>query len=315
MISTRCIFTLFLSLTLSIVGFKLYLKYFRSLLPKHVRDYGPKSHLTKEGTPTMGGLVIFLSTLLTLLILYPTREIMALLSLITGYAVIGGIDDYAGIKRRSSQPLKGRYKFIAECTITLFWLWMIRRFGIFELKGDFLIFRSGDTFWQYLLETVFIVGIANGVNFTDGVDGLAGTIITILLFFVLLIFKDFNVIAFSLAILGGLLVFLFYNAHPARLIMGDIGSLSLGASVAGIGVALGKEWFIIILGIIFILENLSVILQVSYFKLTGKRIFKMSPLHHHFELSGWSEPQVVTRFSLLTLLAGIMGVFINGFKR
>lgn len=315
MINTRCIFTLFLSLILSIVGFKLYLKYFRSLLPKHVRDYGPKSHLAKEGTPTMGGLVIFLSTLLTLLILSPTREIMALLSLITGYAVIGGIDDYAGIKRRSSQPLKGRYKFIVECTFTLFWLWMIRRFGIFELKGDFLIFRSGDTFWQYLLETVFIVGIANGVNFTDGVDGLAGTIITILLFFVVLIFKDFNVIAFSLAILGGLLVFLFYNAHPARLIMGDIGSLSLGASVAGIGVALGKEWFIIILGIIFILENLSVMLQVSYFKLTGKRIFKMSPLHHHFELSGWSEPQVVTRFSLLTLLAGIMGVFINGFKR
>lgn len=314
MINTRCLFTLFLSLILSIVGFKLYLKYFRSLLPKHVRDYGPKSHLAKEGTPTMGGLVIFLSTLLTLLILSPTREIMALLSLITGYAVIGGIDDYAGIKRRSSQPLKGRYKFIVECIVTLFWLWMIRSFGIFDLKGDFLIFRPGNTLWQYLLETVFIVGIANGVNFTDGVDGLAGTIITILLFFVVLIFKDSNVIVFSLALLGGLLVFLFYNAHPARLIMGDIGSLSLGASIAGIGLALGKEWFIIILGIIFILENLSVILQVSYFKLTGRRIFKMSPLHHHFELLGWSEPQVVTRFSLLTLLAGIMGVFINGFK-
>lgn len=314
MINTRCLLTLFISLILSIAGFKLYLRYFRSLLPKHVRDYGPKSHLAKEGIPTMGGLVIFLSTLLTLLILYLTREVMALLSLIAGYAVIGGIDDYAGIKRKSSQPLKGRYKFIAECTITLFWLWMIRRFGIFDLKGDFLIFRPVNTFWQYLLETVFIVGIANGVNFTDGVDGLAGTIITILLFFVVLIFKDLDVIAFSLALLGGLLVFLFYNAYPARLIMGDIGSLSLGASVAGIGVAIGKEWFIIILSIVFILENLSVMLQVSYFKLTGKRIFKMSPLHHHFELSGWSEPQVVTRFSLLTLLAGIMGVFINGFK-
>ncbi|MCX7794926.1 MAG: phospho-N-acetylmuramoyl-pentapeptide-transferase [bacterium] len=314
MINTRSILILCLSLIFSIAGFKLYLRYFKSLLPKHVRDYGPKSHLAKEGTPTMGGLVIFLSALLTLLVLYPTREVIALLSLITGYAVIGGIDDYAGIKKRSSQPLKGRYKFIAECLITLFWLWMVRNYNIFSIKADFLIFRPDNTFWQYLLETVFIVGVANGVNFTDGVDGLAGTIITIVLSFTVLIFRDFNVISFSLALIGGLLVFLFYNAYPAKLIMGDIGSLSLGASVAGIGIAIGREWFIIILGIIFILENLSVILQVSYFKLTGKRIFKMSPLHHHFELSGWSEPQVVTRFSLLTLLAGIMGVFINGLK-
>lgn len=314
MINSRSLLILCFSLILSLIGFKLYLRYFRSLLPKHVRDYGPKSHLSKEGTPTMGGIVIFLSTLLTLLVLYPTREIIALLSLITGYAVIGGIDDYAGIKKRSSQPLKGRYKFIAECAITLLWLWMVRNYNVFELKADFLIFRPSNIFWLYLLETVFIVGIANGVNFTDGVDGLAGTIITIVLFFTVLVFRDLNVIAFSLALVGGLLVFLFYNAYPAKLIMGDIGSLSLGASIAGIGVAIGKEWFIVILGIIFILENLSVMLQVSYFKLTGKRILKMSPLHHHFELSGWSEPQVVTRFSLLTLLAGIMGVFINGFK-
>lgn len=314
MINSNSLIILCFSLTFSIIGFKLYLRYFKSILPKHVRDYGPKSHLTKEGTPTMGGLVIFLGALLTLLILSPTKEIIALLFLIAGYAVIGGIDDYAGIKKKSSQPLKGRYKFIAECSVTLFWLWMVRYYNIFDLKADFLIFRLDNIFWQYLLEMIFIVGIANGVNFTDGVDGLAGTIITMVLSFIVLIFKDFNVTALSLALLGGLLVFLFYNAHPAKLIMGDVGSLSLGASMAGIGIAIGKEWFIIILGIIFILENLSVMLQVSYFKLTGKRILKMSPLHHHFELSGWSEPQVVTRFSLLTLLAGIMGVFINGFK-
>ncbi|MBC7319490.1 phospho-N-acetylmuramoyl-pentapeptide-transferase [bacterium] len=314
MITSKGLFTFCVSLIIGIIGFKFYFKYFKSLLPKHVRDYGPKSHLVKEGTPTMGGLVIALSALLTLLLLYPTREVIALLSLMGGYAIIGGIDDYAGIKRKSSQPLKGRYKFIAECVITLFWLWIVRRYNIFNLKADFLIFRPNNIFWLYLLETVFIVGIANGVNFTDGVDGLAGTIMAIILFFIILIFRDFNVTAFSLALLGGLLVFLFYNAYPAKLIMGDVGSLSLGASIAGIGLAIGREWFIIVLGVIFLLENLSVMLQVSYFRLTGKRIFKMSPLHHHFELSGWSEPQVVTRFSLLTLLAGIMGVFINGFK-
>ena len=311
---SRSLAIFYLSLILSILGFRVYFKYFRSLLPKHVRDYGPKTHLAKEGTPTMGGMVILLSALLTLLIMYPTREIIVLLGLITGYAIVGGIDDYSGIKKRSSQPLKGRYKFIAECIISLFWLWIVRRYNIFEIKGNFLLFYPNSLFWLYLLETVFIVGIANGVNFTDGIDGLAGTIISILLLFIILLIKNPNVNVLSLALLGGLSVFLFYNAHPARLIMGDVGSLSLGASIAGLGIAMGKEWLVLILGVIFILENLSVMIQVSYYKLTGRRIFKMSPLHHHFELSGWSEPQVVTRFSLLTLLAGILGVYINGFK-
>jgi phospho-N-acetylmuramoyl-pentapeptide-transferase len=313
-VDSRSLVVFYLSLILSVLGFRFYFKYFRSLLPKHVRDYGPKTHLAKEGTPTMGGMVILLSTLLTLLTLYPTREVIVLLGLITGYGIIGGIDDYSGIKKGSSQPLKGRYKFIAECIISLFWLWIVRRYNIFEIKGDFLLFYPGNLFWLYLLETVFIVGIANGVNFTDGVDGLAGTIISILLLFIILLIKTPSVNAISLALLGGLSVFLFYNAHPAKLIMGDVGSLSLGASIAGLGIAMGKEWLVLVLGIIFILENLSVMIQVSYYKLTGRRIFKMSPLHHHFELSGWSEPQVVTRFSLLTLLAGILGVYINGIK-
>ncbi len=313
--NSKALFLFYFSLILSIIGFRIYFKYFRSLLPKHVRDYGPKTHLAKEGTPTMGGIVIFFSVLIATLLLYPIREIIMLLGLIGSYAVIGGIDDYTGIKKRSAQPLKGRYKFIAECIIAILWLWIVRRYNIFEIKADFLVLSPTNTFWLYVLETIFIVGIANGVNFTDGVDGLAGSIIAILLLFIILLFKELNIIALPIALLGSLTVFLFYNAYPARLIMGDIGSLSLGASIAGLGIAIGKEWLIIILGIIFILENFSVIIQVSYFKLTGKRIFKMSPLHHHFELSGWSEPQVVTRFSLLTLLAGILGVFINGFKR
>lgn len=313
--NSKTLILFYFSLILSIIGFRIYFKYFRSLFPKHVRDYGPKTHLSKEGTPTMGGIVIFLSVLIAALLLYPTREIIMLLVLITSYAVIGGIDDYAGIKKKSAQPLKGRYKFIAECVIALLWLWIVRKFNIFEIKADFLVFSPTNTFWLYVLETIFIVGIANGVNFTDGVDGLAGSIIAILLLFIILLFRDLDIIALPIALLGSLVVFLFYNAHPAKLIMGDIGSLSLGASIAGLGIAIGKEWLILTLGIIFILENLSVMIQVSYFRLTRKRIFKMSPLHHHFELSGWSEPQVVTRFSLLTLLAGVLGVFINGFKR
>jgi phospho-N-acetylmuramoyl-pentapeptide-transferase len=127
--------------------------------------------------------------------------------------------------------------------------------------------------------------------------------------------REERITGVALSILGGVLVFLFYNAHPAKVIMGDVGSLFLGASIGGIGILSGKEWLIITFGIIFILEALSVMLQVAVFKLTGKRIIKMSPLHHHFELSGWSEPQIVTRFSLLTLVISLLGVFIDGFTR
>ena len=304
----------FLSLVLSIIGFKIYLKYFKSFLPKYVRDYGPKSHLAKQGTPTMGGAVIWLSTLITLLILAPNREIIASLLLITGYAFIGGIDDYLGIKKKSSQPSKARYKFAIECIITLIWLLTVKHFSIFDLKADFLLFHITSTFWIYVFETLFIVGMANAVNETDGVDGLAGTITSILLVFIFMMFKDTNLSLLTLALLGGLSVFLFYNAHPAKLIMGDVGSLSLGSSIAVMGIIVGKEWIVLILGVVFLIEAFSVMLQVPYYKLTKKRIFKMTPIHHHFELSGWSEPQIVTRFSLLTLIAAILGVFINGPK-
>jgi phospho-N-acetylmuramoyl-pentapeptide-transferase len=156
--------------------------------------------------------------------------------------------------------------------------------------------------------------MANAVNETDGVDGLAGTITSILLVFIFMMFKDTNLSLLTLALLGGLSVFLFYNAHPAKLIMGDVGSLSLGSSIAVLGIIVGKEWIVLILGVVFLIEAFSVMLQVPYYKLTKKRIFKMTPIHHHFELSGWSEPQIVTRFSLLTLIAAILGVFINGPK-
>lgn len=304
----------FTSLVLSIIGFKICLKYFKSLLPKYIREYGPKSHLVKQGTPTMGGIVIWLSTLITLLILSPEREIITSLLLISGYAIIGGIDDYLGIIRKSSQPSKARYKFAIECIITLLWLLTVQHFSIFNLKADFLIFHPSNIFWVYILEMLFIVGIANAVNETDGVDGLAGTITAIVLVFIFLVFKVRSVSLLSMAILGALSVFLFYNAHPAKLIMGDVGSLSLGSSIAILGIIIGKEWVILIFGIVFLIEAFSVMLQVPYYKLTKKRIFRMTPIHHHFELLGWSEPQIVARFSLLTLIASMVGVFINGFK-
>lgn len=310
----KLLLVFFTSLVLSIIGFKVYLRYFKTLLPKYVRDYGPKTHLVKQGTPTMGGIVIWLSALITLLILAPTRDILASLLLISGYALVGGIDDYLGIRKKSADPSRARYKFAIECIIALVWLLLVRRFGIFDLKADFLLFRPTRTFWIYVFETLFIVGIANAVNETDGVDGLAGSITTILLVFLFMLLKVTSISLLTLTLLGGLSVFLFYNAYPAKLIMGDIGSLSLGSSIAILGIMAGKEWIILVLGVVFLIEAFSVMLQVPYYKLTKRRIFKMTPIHHHFELLGWSEPQIVTRFSLLTLIAGILGVFINGFK-
>lgn len=314
MVDTSLLLAFFTSLGLSAVGFRIYLKYFKSLLPKYIRDYGPKTHLAKQGTPTMGGIVIWLSTLITLLILAPNKDILASLLLITGYALIGGIDDYLGIKRRSAQPSRARYKFTAECVITLIWLLIVKRFAIFDLRANFLLFRPVSTLWIYILETLFIVGMANAVNETDGVDGLAGTITAILLVFLFMLIKKDSISVLVLTLLGGLSIFLFYNAHPARLIMGDVGSLFLGSSIAVLGIMAGEEWIILVLGIVFLIEAFSVMLQVPYYKLTKRRIFKMTPIHHHFELLGWSEPQIVTRFSLLTLITGIVGVFISGLK-
>jgi len=305
----------YLSILLSILGFKVYFRYFKSLLPKHVRDYGPKTHLVKEGVPTMGGLVIVLSTLITTIFLSFNKTTIMLLILMLSFGLIGGIDDYLGIKRRLAQPSKARYKFTLECIITLGWLFLVKNYGGINIRHNFLIIHPTNPFWVYLLEILFVVGMANAVNLTDGVDSLAGSITSLVLLFVVFTIKEGSITNISLAILGSVLAFLFYNAHPARLFMGDVGSLFLGASIGGIGILSGKEWLIFILGIVFILEAFSVMIQVAVFKLTGKRIIKMSPLHHHFELSGWSEPQVVTRFSLLTLVISLLGVFINGITR
>jgi len=312
---TRGLFIFYLSILLSILGFGVYFRYFKQLLPKHVRDYGPKTHLVKEGVPTMGGIVIVLGSLITMLIFSPDKVTGMLLILMMSFAIIGGVDDYLGIKKRLAQPSKARYKFSLECLVALGWLFLIERYGGIQLKPDFLIIHPITPFWTYLLEVLFLVGMANAVNLTDGVDGLAGSITVLVLLFVLFMIREERITGVALSILGGVLVFLFYNAHPAKVIMGDVGSLFLGASIGGIGILSGKEWLIITFGIIFILEALSVMLQVAVFKLTGKRIIKMSPLHHHFELSGWSEPQIVTRFSLLTLVISLLGVFIDGFTR
>ncbi|MGB9681737.1 MAG: phospho-N-acetylmuramoyl-pentapeptide-transferase [bacterium] len=311
----RGLLIFYLSILVSVLGFRVYFRYLRQFLPKHVRDYGPKTHLVKEGVPTMGGIVIVLSSLVATLVLSFNRTTIMLLILSVSFALIGGVDDYLGIKRRLAQPSKGRYKFSLECLIALGWLFLIKRYGDINLRPDFLIIHPLSPFWVYLLEVLFLVGMANGVNFTDGVDGLASSITGLVLLFLLFTVRGSNLVEMILAILGGVLVFLFYNAYPARVIMGDIGSLFLGASMGGIGVLSGKEWLIIAFGMVFVVETLSVMLQVSVFKLTGKRIIKMSPLHHHFELSGWSEPQVVTRFSIFSLIISLLGVFISGITR
>ena len=265
---------------------------------KPVRKDGPKSHLEKEGTPTMGGIAFLTITLVTWLALAPKNlDGLALILLTSLAAFLGGIDDVTSLKRKqrlkegldeekdASTGLLARYRLLLQGLIALI-------FAIYAVSTNHTLF---NLIWLDVLAYAFIiVGSINAINFTDGLDGLATGVVIILLL-------PFLIMPFSLCLLGSLLGFLWHNTKPAKVFMGGVGSEALGAAIAGIFILSDLVWWLPVMALIPLLEVLSVILQVSYFKLTGgKRIFKMSPLHHHFELSGWPEEQVVIRFWLVT---------------
>lgn len=264
---------------------------------KSVRLDGPQSHLSKAGTPTMGGLAFLLAAVVVWLswgVL--TSDVSAVVLLTCAAALLGWYDDVLSLRRKrraaadedSSTGLLARYRLLGQGIVALI-------FALYAVRIGQQLFGVG---WLDTLGFTFIImGSINAFNFTDGLDGLAAGISVIILL-PLLSFP------FSPFLLGALLGFLWYNGHPARVIMGGAGSEALGAALAGIAILSGWVWYLPLLALIPVLEVLSVIIQVAYFRATGgKRFFKMSPLHHHFELSGWSETQVVTRFYLITAIA------------
>lgn len=281
-----------------------------------VRDDGPSTHLKKTGTPTIGGLIFYLPVLFfSILYVRNFPEILALVIAFFAFGIIGLTDDLIKVLKKSKDGLTPMQKtvlqFLAAAGFVLYFA------VVLDLGSDMILPFTGMTVsirippWIYYPFLVLVLYfISNSVNLTDGVDGLCGGIsIFVLLFFALVAKKIPNfeyAIIFNAALTGGLLGFLVYNLHPARVFMGDTGSLALGGVIAALAILMKIPWVLLIAGIIYILESLSVIIQVAYFKRTGKRVFKMSPIHHHFELSGWKEVKVVYVFWAITLIGCIL---------
>ena len=288
---------------------------------QEVRDDGPQSHLKKQGTPTMGGaffLTAFLLASLLGLLRLKSADIRALqiLFLTIGFGITGFLDDYLKIRKHQSEGLTPKQKMLLQFVITLlfaFWVW---RMPEGRKAGDILVPFTGfgDTalklslpVWVYLPFVVFVVlGTDNGANFTDGLDGLCSSVTAALAAFFLAVGLLFSYPGLSLvsgAMIGCLLGFLIFNVYPAKVFMGDTGSLALGGFVAAAAVTCGMELYLPVIALIYMAEVLSVIIQVSYFKAThGKRFFKMAPIHHHFELLGNSETRIVAAFTIVTIL-------------
>ncbi len=280
---------------------------------QQVRDDGPQAHLKKQGTPTMGGVVFVLSVIITSLFYmkdYP--KIIPILFMTVGFGMVGFLDDYIKIVKKNSDGLSPKQKLLFQFVITgifAYYLMTSNEVG----TGMLIPFTGGvengfylELGWLFIPALFFIVlGTDNGVNFTDGLDGLC-TSVTILVatfFTVVAIGENAGISPITGAVVGSLLGFLLFNVYPAKVFMGDTGSLALGGFVASSAFMMQMPLFIAIVGMIYMVEVLSVIIQVTYFKKTGgKRIFKMAPIHHHFELCGWSETRVVAVFSIVTAI-------------
>lgn len=282
-----------------------------------IREEGPQSHMKKAGTPTMGGLIFLLSIIATtvvcglLLDVFTTQTVVLLLVFI-GFGIIGFLDDGIKVILKRNLGLTSLQKLIGQIVIAIA-AFLLLRLGTFDTA-----ITIPFTEWQLDLGMLYVaflifwlVGFSNAVNLTDGLDGLvAGTAsIAFAAFGVLALFNDQADIAlFAFAVTGALLGFLIFNANPAKVFMGDTGSLALGGALAMISVLIKQELLLLLIGLVFVIETLSVILQVGSFKLRKKRIFKMSPIHHHFELSGWSEWKVVLVFWSTGLVMALIAV-------
>ena len=280
---------------------------------QQVRDDGPQTHLKKQGTPTMGGLVILSSIIITsLLYIRDYPKIIPVLFMTVGFGIIGFLDDYIKIIMKRSEGLNPIQKLIGQFIITGIFAWYLLHSG--EVGIDMLIpFTGGFENGKFLsLGILFVpalffitLGTDNGVNFTDGLDGLCNSVTILVATFltIVAIGENMGISPITGAVVGSLLGFLLFNVYPAKVFMGDTGSLALGGFVASAAYMMRLPLFIPIIGLIYLVEVLSVIVQVTYFKKTGgKRIFKMAPIHHHFELCGWSETRVVAVFSIVTAL-------------
>ena len=287
------------------------------------REDGPKSHLNKKGTPTMGGIILIISTLLLSAFLYfdysadepeIATRLIPMVFVTIGFGVIGFIDDFKKVILHNTDGLSPKAKMGGLLVISLIYVSML----VFKFKnGTDIYIPFADKYinlpvWLYFIfAIVVILATTNAVNLTDGIDGLSTSVTTIILTcltVISIIWKVKETTIFGCIVSGTSLGFLLFNLHPAHVFMGDTGSLLLGGAIAGIALYLKLPLLLLIIAIIPVIETLSVIIQVTVYKKTKKRVFKMAPIHHHLELSGWNENKIVSTFSLVTLIASIIGL-------
>lgn len=280
---------------------------------QQIRVDGPGRHFRKAGTPTMGGIVFLFAMTLVMIFFAPMSPLLLSILLITLAAgFLGFVDDYQKVSRHRSLGLKARHKLGGQLIFSLLFYFVLSSYGHSTIVGIPFNDLYVDLGYFYpLLIFVMITGTANAVNLTDGIDGLAGgtAILALLAFLILASQQGLSELVYFCAIMiGAVFGFLIFNLHPARVFMGDVGSLSLGTALAAVAIWTKAELLLVIIGGVFVLETLSVIVQVVSFKLTGRRIFLMSPLHHHFEMKGWSEWHVVIGFWALGFCFTLLGI-------
>jgi phospho-N-acetylmuramoyl-pentapeptide-transferase len=299
-----------------------------------IRTDGPTTHKPKAGTPTMGGLLILTATLVPTLLWARLSNVYVWIAVLTtaAFGAVGFADDYLKIVRRSHHGLRPRYKLLCQLLIGSAFgatLIVLAQQNLYNTQLVFPFFKrlNPNLGWVYLPFAVFVlVAESNAVNLTDGLDGLAISVVAIAaaaftaLTYVVgnraladyLLLAHFPQMAeltiFCGSLVGASLGFLWYNSYPAEIFMGDVGSLALGAALGTVAILIKQELLLVIVGGVFVLEALSVVIQVASFKLTGKRVFRMAPLHHHFELSGWSEPKVISRFVIVAIVFALFSL-------
>lgn len=298
-----------------------------------IRELGPQSHYEKAGTPTMGGALILIAISVSTLLWadLSNRYIWVVLLVTLGNGVIGFIDDYKKVIKRNSDGLSAKAKYLSQSIIGLAAALFLYNTATLQVETQLIVPFFKDVMlnmgWMYVVLTYFvIVGTSNAVNLTDGLDGLA-IMPTVMVAAGLGVFAYLSghsafaqylaipyvphvgeLIVFCAALIGAGLGFLWFNTYPAMVFMGDVGALALGAALGVLAVMVRQELVLVIMGGVFVMETLSVIIQVASFKLTGKRVFRMAPIHHHFELKGWPEPRVIVRFWIITVILVLIGL-------
>lgn len=299
-----------------------------------IRELGPKQHQSKRGTPTMGGTLILLSILITTLLWAnpANRYIELVLVTLLAFGLIGAIDDTLKLRRHSSRGLRARDKFLAEGVVALVLVWILHATDRYPIASTLLIPFVKHAAWPLgtvgflALGWLVLVGTSNAVNLTDGLDGLAimpAVFVAGALAVFAYVTGNYNFSAyleiaylphtgelavFCASLMGAGIGFLWFNTYPAQVFMGDVGALALGAVLGMVALMIRQEIMLIFMGGLFVIETLSVILQVASFKLTGQRLFRMAPLHHHYELKGWAEPKVIVRFWIISFVLVLLGL-------